>query len=132
MAEAMSRRSDITLLPPAQIVPIPLHPSRERERGFNQAALLGQGLAQALNLPFTDTLQRIRKTRSQATLSERERGPNIQGAFGAKKGLVFSKKNVILVDDVSTTGATLEAAARVCQQHGAERVFGVVFARSSR
>ncbi len=114
------------------LVPIPLHPRRERERGFNQSECIARVAAQHLGLPYANGLLRIRETRRQATLSEQERLTNTTGAFRVKKTLDFSRKNVILVDDVSTTGSTLENAARACRESGARSVWGLVFARSDR
>ena len=98
------------------IVPVPLHPSRERERGYDQARALAAVAASATGLPLRAPLHRLRSGPAQATLGQRERQTNVRGAFagvaGALRGL-----HVALIDDVVTTGATLldaAAAARAC------------------
>lgn len=98
------------------IVPVPLHPSRERERGYDQARALAAVAASATGLPLRAPLHRLRSGPAQATLGQRERQSNVRGAFagvaGALRGL-----HVALIDDVVTTGATLldaAAAARAC------------------
>jgi len=105
------------------IVPVPLHKSRERERGFNQALELSKPLGKMANLPvFASTLARIRPTRVQAGLSRRERRMNINGAFDLLETKSVEGKIVLLVDDVFTTGATLNECARILKKNGAQRV----------
>ena len=89
------------------IVPVPIHPDRLRERGYNQAALVAEGLAAALDLPvYGDALRRMRFTSSQTRLSEQERFANVQRNF-ALGSVDLAGRSVLLVDDVLTTGATL-------------------------
>lgn len=102
------------------IVPVPLHPSRERERGYDQARALAAVAGAATGLPVQAALHRLRQGPAQVTLGQRERQTNIRGAFagvaGALRGL-----HVALIDDVVTTGATLldaAAAARACGARG--------------
>jgi len=110
-------------------VPVPLHPSRRRQRGFNQALDLARGLA----LPVSRALRRIRATESQTGLSAAERHQNMRGAFAASRlpwrSRSIEGRVVLLVDDVSTTGATLEACARVLNAMGAREVRAVTAAR---
>lgn len=111
----------------AVIVPIPLHVSRLRERGFNQAEVLGKFLAGRLNLPMrTDILRRIKKTTPQVEMKDRDkRLKNMTGVFAAGK----AAGNIILLDDVFTTGATMRSAGSVLKRAGVRRVWAVTMAR---
>ncbi|MEZ4772821.1 MAG: ComF family protein [Bacteroidia bacterium] len=96
------------------IVPVPLHPTRLIQRGYNQAAQIAQGLSLALELPLeTQLLRRTRKTLTQTKKSGGNRWENVSGAFELKK---TPPKGILLVDDVITTGATLEACIRALTQ----------------
>jgi ComF family protein len=107
-------------------VPIPLHPSRRRQRGFNQAS----DLARHVGLPVTAALRRIRATASQADLPSAQRHRNVRGAFDAtRNAAALSGRIVVLIDDVSTTGATLEACARVLKELGVREVRALTAAR---
>lgn len=111
------------------IVPIPLHPTRLRERGFNQAQLLAESLAN--ELPATlliNQLLRTHYTRNQALLGKKERWTNIQGAFTIKGSLEFKGKNVLLIDDLFTTGTTISEAARILKENGANNVSALTLA----
>ncbi|MBI2038920.1 MAG: ComF family protein [Candidatus Niyogibacteria bacterium] len=112
-----------------EIVAIPTTAARRHERGFNQAELLGRALAAQLNLPFADALVKIRETPPQSTLKRNERLKNLRGAFAAR-GDHIPQKTVIIVDDISTTGATLIEAARALKKSGAQTVIGAVVAHS--
>lgn len=116
-------------LPGEVIVPVPLHPARLRERGYNQAELLARGLGEGLGLPVSPgALTRRRPTPPQARLTARpQRWQNMEGAFQGGNGV--AGKEVLLVDDVATTGATLNAAARALKGTGAKRVWGLTWAR---
>ena len=129
MTEALleGQQADITKF--SVIIPIPLHKSRERIRGFNQSYLLARQIASLLNVPISNSLIRIKATKAQARLHEADRFLNIHGAFALRKNVDLSGKSVILVDDVSTTGATLDAAAKACKNRGADQVWGLVLAR---
>ncbi|MBI3318236.1 MAG: ComF family protein [Candidatus Omnitrophica bacterium] len=117
-------------LSPEWIVPVPLHPARLRERTFNQAQALAQPLAQALKLPCRgDVLERRKPTPPQTGLSRLERLENVRGAFSLRPGAVVQASSVLLVDDVFTTGATLEACAQVLKKTGVSRVAAVTLAR---
>lgn len=106
------------------IVPVPLHPARERERGFNQAARLAMFLARATGIPVnTSLLIRKKYTHTQTTLNRRERARNMVGAFGlARHDTDLARKRIVLVDDVFTTGATTDACAAVLKRHGSAKV----------
>jgi ComF family protein len=106
-------------------VPVPLHRSRKRARGFNQAAEIARHLA----LPSLDILKRTRATVSQTDLPAHERQANVKGAFALRSRADVNGLVVVLVDDVSTTGATLEACARTLVDAGAREVRAVTVAR---
>ena len=102
------------------IVPVPLHPVKERERGFNQAEQLAAGLSDATNIPVNKhLLRRIAATRTQTLLKKSERAANVQRAFAASHGAKLDGANIVLVDDVFTTGATTSACARALLAAGA-------------
>ncbi len=113
------------------VMPIPLHPRRLRERGFNQSLLLASFVVNALDadLDFL-TLRRIRYTRPQTGLKSDERRKNVRRAFGVVDGKAVKGRTVILVDDVATTGNTLNECARVLKRAGADEVLGLVLART--
>jgi len=113
------------------LVPIPLHPTRLRIRGYNQAEILAKELSKKLNISFVNVLQRVKNTRSQVTLKREERIKNIAGAFSIIPNLpdLPNTPNIFLVDDVLTTGATLNEAANVLKRNGAKKVWGIALAR---
>ena len=114
------------------VVPVPLHPTRKRERGFNQAELLAKEIGKRLNIPLiSDVLIRIRATPSQTKLSSKKRLENVKDAFSVNEKKLFDikDKTVLLIDDVFTTGATLNECARtLIKKGGVSEVFGSVFA----
>jgi len=117
-------------LPVDVIVPVPLHPSRLRERGYNQSALLARHFAASINVPVVeDCLVRTRATASQMTLNASERQTNVEGAF-ACVGDRLVDEHVLLVDDVCTTGATLESCALALSHAGAASVWALTLARA--
>jgi ComF family protein len=113
---------------PTPLVPVPIHPDRLRERGYNQAALLAAELARATSRPVADLLVRTRPTTKQHRLDRAGRLHNLRGAFAARKG-VRPPPSVILVDDILTTSATLEACASALRGAGCETVLGIALAR---
>jgi ComF family protein len=113
------------------IVPVPLHVRRLRERGFNQAVLLGEFLARRWRLPLSrHNLRRIRWTEPQINLSAAERHANVRGAFAVHKPDQFKGKRILLVDDVYTTGSTVAECARTLRGAGATVVFVATVARA--
>jgi ComF family protein len=115
------------------IVPVPLHPNRERERGYNQSALLAKELSRLTGIPLaTDLLRRTIDTAPQVSMDDYEqRRRNIEGAFeciGDLSGMKVLLK-VLLVDDVITTGSTMSACAAPLKSKGAARVWGLALAR---
>ena len=115
----------------AMLVPIPLHKSRLRKRGYNQAAILAKKLSQKLGVPVAELLERAKNTKSQITLSLEERKSNIDGAFLMKNVSNQNRQdaNIFLVDDVLTTGSTLAEAATVLKRNGYKKVYGITLAR---
>jgi ComF family protein len=115
---------------PQLVVPVPLHPRRLRDRGFNPAALLARRLARDLGLSWDPVaLARLRDTPSQTGLDRPARRRNLRGAFRARRPV---PPRVWIVDDVVTTGSTLAAAARALRRAGADRVVGVCVAHTPR
>lgn len=115
------------------VVPVPLHRERQRERGFNQADLIARGVAKRLRLPYRPVLLMRTKPRpNKHLLSLEERWESVRGAFATRPGSQVDKQSVLLVDDVMTTGATLDACARALRDAGAKRVIGLTVARAVR
>lgn len=108
------------------VVPVPLHRSRQRARGFNQAA----EIARHLPVPVHDALERVRATQSQTDLAAARRHANVRNAFALRRRGNVRGRIVVLVDDVSTTGATLEACTRVLLDAGAREVRALTAARA--
>ncbi len=114
------------------VVPVPLHPQRLISRRYNQSALLAKEIAEQQNVSYLhDCLKRRRATRQQVGLSDSERAANVRGAFRVPAPLKgeIAGKTIILIDDVMTTGATMQACARVLRRAGAAQIFVIVFAR---
>ena len=130
MAELLHRFLADNPLPADVIVPVPLFPRRRRVRGYNQSALLAHALARHLRLPVDErTLARTRNTASQARTGKAdERKFNVREAF-ACRGDALTGKTVLLLDDVTTTGATLDACAHALREAGVASVRALTFAR---
>jgi ComF family protein len=113
------------------VMPVPLHPKRLRERGFNQSLLLARHVVSGLgsDLDFL-SLRRVRDTRPQTGLKSEERRKNVRGAFDVRDRSAVSRRTVVLVDDVATTGNTLNDCARALKKAGARDVYGLVLART--
>jgi competence protein ComFC len=105
------------------IVPVPLYPTKQRQREFNQAERLARRLSQTTQIPLCSRwLRREKFTHTQTKLSRSERAANVRNAFGVRKGVRLHGERVVLVDDVLTTGATTNACALALRQAGAEAV----------
>jgi len=113
------------------IIPIPLHKSRERQRGFNQAKLMAEFVAGHFNLSLVESLERIKKTEPQAKMkSKEERLKNISGCFKVVNPDSVKEKNVVLIDDVFTTGDTINEAVKILKENGAKKIIALVAARA--
>lgn len=108
------------------VAPVPLHTVRQRERGFNQSAVLAREVASVLDLPFVEPLKRLRNTPSQTRLDRTARQENVARAFWVRPGNEVSP--LLLVDDVLTTGATLEACASALRAAGVTEILAVAVA----
>jgi ComF family protein len=115
---------------PSQIilVPIPLHPKREKWRGFNQAKILGGSLAQEFKQPYDEALFRSKETKSQVGFKKQDRLENIKGAFDLIRGVDVAGKNFVLIDDVYTSGATMAECAKVLKKARAKEVWAMAVA----
>lgn len=117
-------------LPFETVTAVPLHPARRRERGFNQSALLGGALARLLHRPFREgLLRRVRPTDTQTGLTALQRTTNVCGAFRIGLFARPAGRRILLVDDVMTTGATVNACAQTLKKGGAESVHVITVAR---
>ncbi len=129
LAALMRTRGAAVLEQADCIVPVPLHWRRQYGRGFNQA----REIARHLGPPVVDVLVRRRATRAQVELAADRRRANVAGAFGVRRPWFHDRslrrKTLVLIDDVSTTGATLEACARVLKESGASEVYALTAAR---
>lgn len=131
LADLMARGWPAWQRPIDLLVPVPLHPKRAKERGYNQSTLLAQHLGRRRDLPVNDkALRRTRHTRPQVGLKADERLANVSGAFAATAAPVHGK-HVLLIDDVYTTGATMSAAAEALLTVGATAVSGYCLARAA-
>lgn len=139
LAEAMAR---LAAEAPNEmlVVPVPLHRMKYAERGFNQARVLAVHALRALRHSHPrwrltlapSTLMRLRATESQAGLTPRQRRMNVRGAFQVSDGAAVEGRNILLVDDILTTGATARAASRALKRAGAATVWVATLARAGR
>ena len=108
------------------IVPVPMYSKKERYRGYNQAALFGRALSEKMDIPCIPRLMiRVKDTRPQKELNGRERENNVKNAFQSPDNVVKYKR-ILIVDDIYTTGSTIEACARALRASGISRVYFVV------
>ena len=126
-------RANAACLEADVVVPVPLHRNRERERGYNQVELFARPLAKRLELPFRPVLlMRTRPRPEKHLLHHEERWEAVRGAFAMKREGRVDNLRVLLLDDVMTTGATLDACARALREAGASSVLGLTVARAVR
>jgi ComF family protein len=121
-------RSLLAVAGPLPLVPVPVHPARRRERGYNQAGLIAEELGRLTELPVRDLLVRVRPTTKQHRLDRPGRLRNLAGAFILRPG-AQPPPALIVVDDILTTSATLESCARVLRAADAQLVYGFAIAR---
>ncbi len=123
-------RSDTASYAQTVIVPVPLHAKRLREREFNQSAIIGSVIGKRYGIPVAaNTLMRHRNTRPQVELDGRDRKENVTGAFSVEDRSLIEGREIILVDDVYTSGSTVNECTRVLKKNGAEKVYIVTIAR---
>jgi ComF family protein len=111
------------------LIPVPLYKSRESERGFNQSEIITKYISKKTNIPYKNGLLRNRSTLSQVLLSGTERRENLDGVFTCTDKRSIRGKNILLVDDVTTTYSTLNECAKELISAGAKKVYGLVVAR---
>jgi len=110
------------------VVPMPLAQNRNRERGYNQSALIARELSNKLNWDYLEALERVKKTAPQTKLSRAKRKTNVKGAFASKYKFTDPNRIIYLLDDVVTTGATLSAAVTALKKAGAKKITALVVA----
>ena len=111
------------------VIPVPMYRRKKHKRGYNQAELVAIKLADYLEVPVhIDNLVKIRKTRPQSSLKREGRLHNIEGSFQVKDPALVSGKNILLVDDVVTTGTTLNTCAKILYENGASWIFASAIA----
>jgi ComF family protein len=114
------------------VIPVPLHLKKLQERGFNQALLLARHVSKHLKAELDPlTLRRVRDTRPQTGLKRKERRKNVRKAFDILEPDKIKKRDVILIDDVATTGSTMDECARVLKRAKAQRVYCITLARTA-
>ncbi|MGB9679527.1 MAG: ComF family protein [Thermoanaerobacteraceae bacterium] len=111
------------------IIPVPLHKAKLDERGYNQSELLAREISYKLDILMSKALRRIRNTPTQTDLHREERIKNVKGAFNVTYKNAVENKKILLIDDVITTGATLDECARVLKEYGAEDIYVATIAR---
>jgi len=130
--ERLTQEQEVTVPAVDAVVPVPLHPKRRRWRGFDQALVLARELASRLELPVGErALVRERETEPQVELTPAQRRANVRGAFRLAQPWVAQGRHVVLVDDVFTTGATINECAKVLKRGGATCVTALTITRSS-
>jgi len=135
LAEAVAVLEESLPVGMITVVPVPLHARKRAQRGFNQSELIARAALKQLNRPerfqlSLHSLVRVRETESQIGLTRHQRRENLRGAFKVSDPDQVSGRNVLLVDDVFTTGTTAAECARVLRRAGAERVYVATVART--
>ena len=130
MAADFARRAELAAFD--ALVPVPLHPRRERERGYNQASLLARELGAATGLPVRDLLERRRAAAPSWRLDRAARRAGLSGAFALRNGGEARGRRLLLIDDVCASATTLEECAMALRRAGASDVAGYAFARAGR
>jgi len=105
------------------LVPVPIYKSKKRKRGFNQSELIAMELSKYTEIPCNDMLERNRNTKSQSKIKFNERQENVKDAFVLKKGLDIRGKNIVIIDDIYTSGSTIKYCRKVLEENGANVLF---------
>ena len=114
------------------LLPVPLHPKKESERGFNQSYLIAKVISEKLGIPvFRKIIKRIKYTKPQYGLNIKDRKLNLKGVFSLSKGAKIQNKKIIIVDDVATTFSTLKECSKELKKAGAASVFALVLAHGN-
>lgn len=114
------------------LIPVPLEKRKLKWRGFNQTEEIGKEIVKFLGIPIlNNVLSKIKETPAQVELQSKERKENLEGAFGVENKNLIENKKILLVDDVYTTGSTMEECAKILKKGGVREVIGVVVARAS-
>ena len=112
---------------------VPLHFIKRNQRGFNQAELIAKHISEDVKIPLTKTLSRIKNTQAQSKITvQNKRKDNLKNAFKLSKNVKISGKNILLIDDIYTSGATMHECAKVLKKHGAKKVYGLVIAKKHK
>jgi ComF family protein len=116
------------------LVPVPITKTRKRDRGYNQSEILAKNLAKKFNLRVINCLARVKETKSQVGLNKKERSENIKDAFALNSKLIIQgseleNATILLVDDVLTSGATMNEAAKILKRAGVKSVWALAFAK---
>jgi ComF family protein len=126
----ISKKNTDKIWAEALLIPVPLDKNKLKNRGYNQSQILAEELAKVLKVPvITDNLLKIKSTKPQMELSKAEREKNLENAFKVKNPAELLDKKVFLVDDVYTTGSTMEECAKVLKENGIKNVWGICLAR---
>lgn len=114
------------------VIPVPLHPSRRRQRGFNQAEVIAENLAKKMGLSLlNNVLIRVKATKAQAGIkNSEERRKNLENSFAAPYPALIANKNILLIDDVFTSGATINEAVKILKEAGAKKIIAAVAAKA--
>lgn len=126
IAEMMIDRMENEEIEYDYVTPVPIHENRKRKRGYNQAEIIAKEFAKLSGTKYNQCVRRIRDTIPMKGLSSHERFPNVDGAFQVAGDV--SGKRILLIDDIYTTGATLDAISKALKDEGAEAVYGLCFA----
>lgn len=130
MAYMMSDKLEVEGFKIDLIIPIPLYKGKQRERGFNQSDLLSKYISEKINIPInTNTLIRSKNTKVMHKLSKRERQENVKDAFKVVDKWVIKDKSILLVDDIFTTGSTVNICSKLLTESGAKSIIVLTFAR---
>jgi len=112
------------------LIPVPLYKKKQKQRGFNQAEEIGKNLSEYLKIPIlNNVLIKTKQTLSQIELKKDQRKENIKGVFSVQYPELIKNQKILLIDDIFTTGSTMEECAKVLKEKGAKKVWGVVVAR---